>query len=77
MQLDGGQPSWQCPHGTKSQVSHSRGPLDGWLDGVPLGSEDGELLADTEGDALGALLGNADGDADGSDVGCVDGALLG
>ena len=54
MQLEGGHPIWQYPHGTKSHVAQSSadgallGSVDGTLlgtaDSVPLGSADGALL---------------------------------
>ena len=83
MQLDGRHPSWQRPHGTKSQVSHARG----WLVGCALSVLLGSVLieGDADGGALGPLLASALGDVDASPVGSavakllgsVDGALLG
>ena len=75
MQLDGRHPSWQCPHGTKSQVSHARG----WLVGCALSVLLGSVLmeGDADGGALGPLLASALGDVDASPVGSAVGVLLG
>ena len=75
MQAESRHLSWQYPHGTKSQVSHLYGCLDGWLVGVLLGSV--LIDGDPDGVALGPLLGSALGDVDASPVGSAVGVLLG